>query len=109
MHRVLHPQAERRSAALTDPNQDILGMLGASLNVAEDGIQFNVFKRTRPSMQEIEIREYAQQLLERYGDKAIVIAANKAKVFAEKGDSKESATWRHIEAALKLVRGPNQS
>ena len=60
-------------------------------------------------MQEIEIREYAQQLLEKYGDKAGVIAANKAKVFTEKGDSKESTTWRHIETALKLMRGPNQS
>jgi hypothetical protein len=60
-------------------------------------------------MQEIEIREYAQQLSEKYGDKAIVVAANKARAFAEKGNSKEGATWRHIEAALKLMRGPNQS
>jgi hypothetical protein len=59
-------------------------------------------------MQEIEIREYAQQLLERNGDKAVVIAANKARSFAEKGDGKESTTWRRIEAALKLMRGPNQ-
>jgi hypothetical protein len=60
-------------------------------------------------MQEIEIREYAQQLLEKHGDQAIVIAANKARVFAQKGNGKESTTWRHIEAALKLLRGPNQS
>ena len=60
-------------------------------------------------MQEIEIREYAHQLLEKYGDKAVVIAANRARVFTEKGDSKESATWRHIATALKLMRGPNQS
>ena len=59
-------------------------------------------------MQEIEIREYAQQLLERNGDKAVVIAANKARSFAEKGDGKESTTWRRIESALKLMRGPNQ-
>lgn len=59
-------------------------------------------------MQEIEIREYAQQLLERNGDKAVVIAANKARAFAEKGNDKESTTWRRIEAALKLMRGPNQ-
>lgn len=60
-------------------------------------------------MQEIEIREYAQQLLEKYGDKAAVIAAGKARAFAEKGYGKESTTWQHIEATLKLMRGPNQS
>jgi hypothetical protein len=60
-------------------------------------------------MQEIEIREYAQQLLETHGDKAAVVAAKKARAFAEKGDSKESDTWRHIEAVLRRMRGPNQS
>ena len=60
-------------------------------------------------MQEVEIREYAQQLFDRYGDKAVVIAANKARAFAEKGDDKESASWRHIETTLKLMRGPSQS
>ena len=60
-------------------------------------------------MQEIEIREYAQQMFERHGEKAAVIAAGKARAFAERGNGKESATWRHIEAALKLMQGPNQS
>ncbi len=60
-------------------------------------------------MQEIETQEYAQQLLEMHGDKAIVVAAKKARSFEEKGDSKEAKTWRHIEAALKLMHGPNQS
>jgi hypothetical protein len=37
------------------------------------------------------------------------LAANKARSFEENGNSKEAQTWRHIEAALKLMRGPNQS
>jgi hypothetical protein len=60
-------------------------------------------------MQEIETQEYARQLLEMHGDKAVVVAAQKARSFEEKGNSKEAETWRHVEAALKLMRGPNQS
>ena len=36
-------------------------------------------------MQQIEIQEYAQQLFETHGDKAVVVAANKARSF-EKGE-----------------------
>jgi hypothetical protein len=43
-----------------------------------------------------------------HGDKAVAVAAKKARSFAEKGNSKEAETWRHIEAALKLMRGPHQ-
>jgi hypothetical protein len=43
-------------------------------------------------MQETEIQDYARQLFAAHGDKAIVEAAQ-----------------RHIEAALKLMRGPKQS
>ena len=60
-------------------------------------------------MHEIETREYAQQLLEMHGDKAVVVAAKKARSFEEQGNSAEASTWRHIEATLKLLRGPNQS
>ena len=60
-------------------------------------------------MQEVETQEYAQQLLATHGEKAVVVAAQKARVFEEKGNSQEAKTWRHIEAALKLMRGPVQS
>ena len=63
----------------------------------------------RPAMQQIEIQEYAQQLLETHGDKAVVVAAKKACSFEEGGNSKEAKTWRHIEAALKLMRWPKES
>jgi hypothetical protein len=59
-------------------------------------------------MPEIETQDYARQLLEMHGDKAVVVAAQKARSFEEKGISKEAKTWRHIEAAIKL-RGPHQS
>jgi hypothetical protein len=60
-------------------------------------------------MQEIDIEDYARQLLEAHGDKAIVEAAQKACVLEKQGDNEQAETWRHIEAALKLMRGPHVS
>jgi hypothetical protein len=61
------------------------------------------------AMREAEIRDYARQLLEAHGPQAIVEAAQKAVAFELAGETEQAETWRHIEAALKLVRGPNQS
>ena len=60
-------------------------------------------------MQEIDIHDYARQLLEAHGDKAVVEAAQKACALEQQGQSEEAETWRHIEAALKLMRGPHES
>ena len=60
-------------------------------------------------MGEIEIHDYAQQLLDAHGEMAIVEAAQKARTFEEKGQTEEAETWRAIEAALKLMRGPHVS
>ena len=63
----------------------------------------------RLKMRETEIQDYARQLLEAHGDQAVVEAAQKARSFEEQGNADEAKTWRHIEVALKLMRGPNQS
>ena len=60
-------------------------------------------------MGEIEIHDYAQQLLDAHGEMAIVEAAQKARTFEENGQTEEAETWRAIEAALKLMRGPHVS
>jgi hypothetical protein len=60
-------------------------------------------------MQEIQIHDYARQLLEAHGDKAVAEAARKAREFEQQGESEQAETWRHIEAALKLMRGPHAS
>jgi hypothetical protein len=60
-------------------------------------------------MSEIEIHDYARQLLEAYGDRAVVQAAQRACIHEEKGDAEEAETWRHIESVLKLMRGPHVS
>jgi hypothetical protein len=60
-------------------------------------------------MEEIEIYDYARQLLEAHGEMAVVEAAQKARSFEEKGQTEDAETWRSIEAALKMMRGPHAS
>jgi hypothetical protein len=60
-------------------------------------------------MQEIEIHDYARQLLEAHGDKAVAEAAQKAAAFEKQGESEQAENWRHIEAAMKQMRGPHES
>jgi hypothetical protein len=60
-------------------------------------------------MPETEIHDYARQLLEAHGDKAVAEAAQKASAFEKRGDTEQAETWRHIEAALMLMRGPHVS
>ena len=60
-------------------------------------------------MGELKINDYARQLLEAHGRKAVVEAAQKAYSYGEKGKTEEAETWRRIEAALKFMRGPHAS
>jgi hypothetical protein len=60
-------------------------------------------------IKEIDIQDYARQLLEAHGAKAVVEAAQKACAFEKEGKNEDAETWRHIEAALKLMRGPHES
>jgi hypothetical protein len=60
-------------------------------------------------MQEIDVYEYARQLMDAHGDKAVAEVAQKAAALEKQGQGDEAETWRHIEAALKLMRGPHES
>lgn len=60
-------------------------------------------------MREIEIQDYARQLLEAHGEMAVIEAARKACTCEEKGQTEQAEIWRHVEAALKLMRGPHAS
>jgi hypothetical protein len=61
------------------------------------------------AMREMEIHDYARQLLEAHGPKAIAEAAQNAINLEQKGELELAKTWRHIEDAMKLMRGPHQS
>ena len=52
-------------------------------------------------MGEIEIHDYARQLLDAYGDKAVVTAAQRACRYEEKGQAEDAQTWRHIEFGIE--------
>ena len=58
---------------------------------------------------EIQIHTIARQMLERHGANAIAQAAQNAIACERKGEAKEASEWRHIEGAMKIMRGPHQS
>lgn len=60
-------------------------------------------------MRELEIHDYARQLMEMYGPEAIAKAAERAVDCETHGKAELAKTWRHVEDALKLMRGPHQS
>jgi hypothetical protein len=60
-------------------------------------------------MHETDIHDFARQLLEAHGSKAVAEAAQRAATFEKEGKTEEAETWRHIEAAIKMMRGPHES
>ena len=60
-------------------------------------------------MPETQIHSIARQMLERHGFGAIVQAARNAQACESKGDTEQAQEWRHIEDAMKIIRGPHQS
>ena len=60
-------------------------------------------------MQTLELHDYARQLWEAHGLKAIAEAAQKARTFEKQGEIERAHNWRRIEAVLLEMRGPRQS
>jgi hypothetical protein len=58
---------------------------------------------------EMQIHTIARQMLERHGAEAIAQAAKNALASERMGDTEEAWEWRHIEDAMKMMRGPHQS
>jgi hypothetical protein len=57
---------------------------------------------------EMQIHTIARQMLEKRGLKAIAEAAQNALASERKGDADEAREWRHVEDAMKMMRGPHQ-
>jgi hypothetical protein len=57
---------------------------------------------------ETQIHTIARQMLEQHGLAAIARAASKAIECEGKGEDEEAREWRHLEDAMKLMRGPHQ-
>jgi hypothetical protein len=60
-------------------------------------------------MSEIQVHVIARQMFEKHGLEAIVQAAQNAQACENKGDTEEAREWRHIEDAMKMMRGPHLS
>jgi hypothetical protein len=58
---------------------------------------------------EIQVHVIALQMFEKHGLKAIAQAAQNAQACENTGDTEEAREWRHIEDAMKMMRGPHQS
>jgi hypothetical protein len=58
---------------------------------------------------ELKLHTIARQMLEKHGPGAIAEAARNAQACEAKGDTDEAEEWRHIEGAMKIMRGPHQS
>jgi hypothetical protein len=58
---------------------------------------------------ELQIHTIARQMLEKHGFEAIAQAARNAQACEAKGGADEAKEWRHIEDAMKIMRGPHQS
>jgi hypothetical protein len=60
-------------------------------------------------MDATQVQQYARQLFEEQGTKAIAAAAEKAVRLERSGDAAQAHAWRRIEAALMLMRGPRET
>lgn len=59
-------------------------------------------------MSETQIHTVARQMLEQHGQAAIAKAAEQAVACERRGEDEDAREWRHIEAAMKIIRGPGQ-
>ena len=57
-------------------------------------------------MEEMMINDYARQLMDAHGQRAIAEAAQRAAEFERNKDDDEAKTWRRVEQALKSMCGP---
>jgi hypothetical protein len=60
-------------------------------------------------MSEMQVHTIARQMFEKHGAAAIAQAAQQAQACESQGDAEEAREWRHIEEAMKMMRGPHQS
>ena len=57
---------------------------------------------------ETQIHSMARQMLEQHGQAAIAKAAQMAVTCEGSGKDEDAKEWRHLEAAMKIIRGPGQ-
>lgn len=64
---------------------------------------------TAQEMTEIPIAQHARALFDRFGAKAVAIAARCQRMSEQKGEHGNAQVWRRVHLALAEMRGPAQS
>ncbi len=59
-------------------------------------------------MSQTRIHTIARQMIEQHGLSAIAQAAQNAQACERNGETEEAKEWRHVEDAMKIMRGPHQ-
>jgi hypothetical protein len=59
-------------------------------------------------MSQTQIHTVARQMFEKHGGAAIAQAAQQAIACEQRGETEEAREWRHLEEAMKMMRGPHQ-
>jgi hypothetical protein len=59
-------------------------------------------------MSQTQIHTVARQMFEKHGGAAIAQAAQQAIACEQRGETEEAQEWRHLEDAMKMMRGPHQ-
>ena len=90
---------------------DCVGLIGVNVygSLPDWSSWSRAEREEHDAMREIEIHDYARQLLEAHGAQAVAEAAQNAIDLEAKGEVELARTWRHIEDAMKLMRGPHQT
>lgn len=60
-------------------------------------------------MDMIKVSEYARALYSAHGNKAELEAAQRQKRYEAAGKREEAKTWLSVRAAIRQLKGPNQS
>jgi hypothetical protein len=59
-------------------------------------------------MSQMQIHTMARQMMAQHGLAAIAQAAQNALDCESRGETEEARSWRHVEDAMKMMRGPHQ-
>jgi hypothetical protein len=103
----LLPGTNSVSATIFDTSALGRQAAGTGAEQPDSAAGWGVQKDSTMVMRETEIYDYARQLFEARGEKAVVEAAQKASDL--EGQDAEAKTWRQIETTLKAMRGPRAS
>ena len=98
-----------RSQKDRESGSTALQWVAVSLQAPDSAVADVTEHQESDMISEIQVHTIARQMLEKHGFEAIAQAARNALACEHKGDTEEAREWRHIEDAIKIMRGPHQS